>query len=196
MDDHQDKHHRRSIRLKGYDYSQPGGYFVTICVHERACLLGQIINGEMVYSDAGKMAARWWMEINRKFPMVETDESIVMPNHFHGIVILVDPGSVGADLEDLALHQAETDRGTHAGGGTHAGVPLHTVVQWFKTMTTNEYIRGVRQFGWAPFRGKLWQRNYYEHVIRDQVDLERIRRYVTHNPMGWEEDREFNPNAR
>jgi REP element-mobilizing transposase RayT len=195
MDDHQYKHHRQSMRLKGYDYSQPGGYFVTVCVHEHACLFGQIISGEMVYSDAGKMVARWWTEINHKFPTVEIDEFTVMPNHFHGIVVIIEPEPVGADLEDLALHQAETDS-VRPGVGTHVGVPLHTVVQWFKTMTTNEYIRGVRQFGWTPFRGKLWQRNYYEHVIRDQDDLERIQRYIAHNPIGWEEDHEFNPNAR
>ena len=109
MDDHPDKHHRQSRRLKGYDYSQPGGYFVTICVQDRACLLGQISCGEMICNEAGKMVYRWWAEICHKFPAVEIDEFIVMPNHFHGIMVLVEPGSVGADLEDLALHQAETD---------------------------------------------------------------------------------------
>ena len=148
MDNHPTQYHRRSIRLKGYDYCRPGAYFVTVCVQDRVCLLGQILNGEMVINEASKMVVRWWMEIHHKFPTVEIDEFIVMPNHFHGIVILVEPPSVGADLR---VRPSE---------GTHAGVPLQTVVQWFKTMTTNEYIRGVKQFGWTPFWGKLWQRNY------------------------------------
>ena len=76
------------------------------------------------------------------------------------------------------------------------GVSLPTVKQWFKTMTTNEYIRGVKQYGWRPFRGKLWQRNYYEHIIRDQIDLNRVRQYIIRNPLNWEENRESNTNAR
>jgi len=76
----------------------------------------------------------------------------------------------------------------HARKGAHTGAPLHQIVQWFKTMTTNEYIRGVKTSGWSPFDGKLWQRNYYEHIIRDEADLTRIRNYIASNPLRWERD--------
>ena len=92
-----EKHHRRSIRLKGYNYMQAGAYFVTICTQERACLFGVTADGEMQWNDAGRMIEQWWFELNRKFLMVETDEFVIMPNHFHGIVVITDV-PVGADL--------------------------------------------------------------------------------------------------
>ena len=112
-----------------------------------------------------------------KFPSVETDEYVVMPNHIHGIVVIV-----GADL------RVRPDPRAPMIEGTHTGVPLPRIVQWFKTMTTNEYIRGVKRYGWAPFQGRLWQRNYYEHVIRNEEDLEDIRQYIVGNPAQWPED--------
>ncbi|MBC7263536.1 MAG: hypothetical protein H5T64_04160 [Chloroflexi bacterium] len=173
-----EKHHRRSIRLQDYDYSQPGAYFLTICTQDQQCLFGEIVDGEMQLNDAGRMIARWWEELPNKFPSAETDEYVVMPNHFHGIVIIV-----GADLC------------VRPDPGTHVGVPLPEMVQWFKTMTTNEYIRGVKQHGWHPFPGKLWQRNYYEHVIRNEQSLHRIREYIATNPQRWSLDKE-NPQRR
>ena len=201
MADIPDIYHRRSIRLKGYDYTQPGAYFVTICIQDRDYLLGAIRGAQMILNEAGAMLARWWTELPHKFPAVEIDEYMVMPNHFHGVVVIVDPNPAGADhvVADHAgaAHvgadlRVRPGAGTHTGAGTHVGVPLPTVMQWFKTMTTNEYIWGVKQYGWAPFRGKLWQRNYYEHIIRDQNDLDRVRRYIRHNPLNWQKDREFN----
>src|SRR6266542_4432459 len=129
-----DIHHRRSIRLRNYDYSLPGAYFLTVCTEDRACLFGNVADDTMRLNDAGRMIEQWWFELNRKFPTVETDEFVVMPNHCHGIVVIpvgadlrVGPGSKGA----RTAHQ-----------GAHAGAPLPTVIQWFKTMTTNDYIRG------------------------------------------------------
>ena len=136
------------------------------------------------------MVARWWAEISHKFPCVEIDEFIVMPNHFHGIVVLVEPDPVGADL------RVRPDGGAHPDRGTHAGVPLHTVVQWFKTMTTNEYIREVKRYGWRPYPGKLWQRNYYEHIIRDEIEWNLIRNYIINNPLNWKNDGEFKEDDR
>lgn len=118
-------HHRRSIRLKNYDYSQSGAYFVTICTKDRECLFGDIIGDRMVLNAAGEMLKIWLMETRNKFPQGEIDEFVVMPNHFHVII---------------------------------------NIVQWFKTMTTNASISGVKLHGWQPFNGKLWQRNYYEHI--------------------------------
>jgi len=176
-----ERHHRRSIRLTDYDYSQSGGYFVTVVTQGRACLFGEIVNETIKLNEAGHMVERWWFELKHKFPTVETDEFVVMPNHFHGIVVI----AVGADLR-VGPHAARP--------GTHVGVPLPSVVQWFKTMTTNEYICGIKTLRWVPFHGRLWQRNYYEHIIRNEESLPRVRQYITDNPVRWPYDRE-NPRA-
>jgi len=194
-------YHRRSIWLKGYDYSRAGAYFVTVCVQGRQCLFGDVIDGEMQWNDAGRMVMKWWREIENKYPDIKCDEFICMPNHAHFIVV-----NVGADL---CVCPGNTDKHANVGKygnadkhvgadlcvcpdelGEHAGSPLHRVVQWFKTMTTNGYIRGVKQNGWLPFSGKLWQRNYYEHIIRNDDEMNRIREYIEMNPARWAEDRE------
>ena len=113
-----------------------------------------------------------------------TDTYIVMPNHFHAIFVNNGGGDVGADLRvcpDIL--------GEHNILGEHTGSPLHAVVQWFKTMTTNEYIRGVKTLGWQTFDKKLWQRNYYEHIIRNDDAYQRIADYITNNPMKWKDDK-------
>ena len=176
---------RRSIRLKEFDYAEPGAYFVTIVTQDRSCLFGDILNGQMQLSRAGEAVTRWWLELARKFTTVETDEFVVMPNHCHGIIVIIDP-PVGADLR-VGPPTART--------GAHIGAPLPMIVQWFKTMSTNEYMRGVKNLGWTPLRGRLWQRNYYEHIIRGEESLNRIRQYILDNPARWEFDRE-NPAAK
>ena len=197
------RYHRRSIRLQGYDYSRPGAYFITICTKERACVFGNIAGGEMCENDAGRMVGKWWAELNRKFPNVDVDKHVVMPNHVHGIIRITHPTTVGANLcvRPHSGRDGDPDGGPDARPdarpqeqGAHTGAPLPTVVQWFKTMTTNQYIQGVRQQGWPPFAGKLWQRNYYEHIIRDESSLQRIREYISMNPACWAEDTE-NPAA-
>jgi putative transposase len=160
-------HRRRSIRLKGYDYSRAGAYFLTICCQNRACLLGEIVDGEMRLNASGRMVWHWVKELARKFPDIEHDEFVCMPNHVHAILI-----HVGADLR------------------VRPGTNLRKAVQWFKTMTTNGYIQGVRQSGWPAFSGRLWQRNYFERVIRDETELGRIRAYIAANPANWKEDAE------
>jgi len=173
--------HRRSIRLKGYDYSQPGAYFITICTQDRACLFGEVVDGEMRLNDAGQMVQDVWDELPAFYPSVQTDAFIVMPNHIHGIIILV-----GADPcvcpDEIGQPQMIAPR-----------LSLPDVVHRFKTMTTKRYIDGVKKFGWTPFRRRLWQRNYYEHIIRNDHALQRIREYIWTNPLRWHLDRE-NPN--
>jgi REP element-mobilizing transposase RayT len=188
---------RRSIRLKGYDYTQAGAYFVTLCTQERAYLFGEVVDGEMRLNDAGKMIERWWNELNNKFPQSKTDAHRVMPNHFHGVIAIV----VGADLrvcpnQTNAFDETGTihETGLPCETGAHAGAPLPKMLQWFKTMTTNEYIRCVKQQEWPPFHARLWQRNYYEHIIRNEESLNRIRQYIFDNPARWPFDRE-NPMA-
>ena len=196
-----DLHHRRSMRLYEYDYSQAGAYFVTVCTQNRDFLFGEITDGRMVPNDAGRMVERWWIELMNKFPSIETDEYVIMPNHFHGIIMIV-----GATLRG---RPDESDNHTNKKNGNHIGLPLrvnnqtirrheqHTlgdIIDWFKTMVTNEYIREIKQFGWPPFPGKLWQRNYYEHIIRKEEELDRLREYIVNNPAQWALDDE-NPDC-
>ena len=175
-------HRRRSTRLRGYDYSQPGAYFVTICTQDRAALFGEIKDGEMRLNDAGRMVERWWVDLANKFQSVKIDKYVVMPNHFDGIVSIV-----GADLGVCPGAGARNSSGEK---GAHVGAPLPQIIQWFKSMTTNEYIRGVRRLGWPAFSGKLWQRGYYDHIIRSDQALDRIREYIVNNPAKWGEDPE------
>jgi len=135
------KHHRRSIRLKGYDYSKSGAYFVTICVQNRECRFGDVVNGELRLNDAGRMVERWYSELENKFPSIQCDQFVCMPNHVHFIVV----NDVGADLCVCPDPDSPpTTLGEHVSdehiSGEHAGSPLHRVVQWFKTMSTNEFI--------------------------------------------------------
>ncbi len=154
---------RHSIRLRHFDYSIPGAYFVTICIQKRECLLGQIKEGQVYMSSAGSMVEAWWAELPRKYPEARIDAHITMPNHVHGIILLGEQ----APGEPLTLPKA---------------------VHWFKTMTTNAYLRGIKQEGWTPFSGRLWQRGYFERVIRSADELHAIREYILLNPIRWERD--------
>jgi len=140
---------------------------------------GHIENEEMILNDAGKMIDKWWQKVPDKFKDIELDVYQIMPNHFHAIVI--NNGSVRA-VPSVRPNPIL---------GEHMGSPLHSVVQWFKTMTTNEYIRGVKTLGWQPFDKKMWHRNYYEHIIRNQQSYENIVNYIINNPRNWQSDRFF-----
>jgi putative transposase len=187
-----EKHHRRSIRLRGYDYSAPGKYFVTIRVQQRKCLYGEISNSEMNLNAAGNMVEKWWQELAHKFPLVELDEHITMPNHFHGIIAIVDRRK---REKDFFYAEKTKDQISQAMAAIpEKSAPLPEIVQWFKTMTTNEYIRGVKQFNWPRFERRLWQRNYYEDTILSLRALQSIRQYIRANPVIWPYDRD-NPAA-
>ena len=185
------KHHRHSIRLKGYDYSREGAYYVTIVTQGRECLFGNMVEKEMNLNKAGQMIVKWWNELPNKFPKMMLGEYVVMPNHIHGIIIIEE--NVGEDLracpDDSKIKSAQT--GEHAGSPLQKpNAPLSQIIQWFKTMTTNEYIRGVERSDWAPFAGKLWQRNYYERIIRNEKELKQKSDYIAGNPWRWDEDQE------
>ena len=276
------KHHRRSIRLKGYDYAQAGRYFVTFCVKDKEHFFGEIIEDEMHLNDAGVMIERWYLELENKFPKIQCHEYVVMPNHFHAIIQIIDgrgepmcsptmsenhnntnspetsdlgrgepmcsptvsenhnntnspeTSDLGRDEpmcsptmfenhnntnspetpdetifpninynhveqgRHIGLPQQSSQQSSHQSSqqplqskpilGEHKDSPLWEVVQWFKTMTTNEYIRGVKTLGWERFNGKLWQRNYYEHIIRNDESCERIATYIINNPKNWNKD--------
>lgn len=185
------KHHRKSIRLKGYDYSQAGLYFITICCQNKVHLFGNVINEQMILNDAGKMIEKWFNELQNKFPDVKCHEMVVMPNHIHFIIENI--GSVGADLRVCPNDSniSKTEKRVSEILGEHAGSPLHRVLQWFKTMSTNEYIRGVKNNNWIPYDGKLWQRNYWEHIIRNDQSYQKISDYIINNPSKWNDDTLF-----
>jgi REP element-mobilizing transposase RayT len=225
-------HGRRSIRLRGFDYSRSGAYFVTICVQDRACVFGNVVDGRMCLSAAGLMVRRVWDELPRFYAGVGIDAFVVMPNHVHGIVIL--SGGVRNGLDDGA---AARGRPSSSGPGQAQG-PAPTVPLWgpapteplrgpaptepwrgagttdtvdsvtvedgrgtngqsgrpmtvgdvmhrFKTLTTRLYIVGVRDAQWPPSRRRLWQRDYYERIVRDASALRRIRIYIERNPLRW-----------
>jgi putative transposase len=175
-------HHRRSIRLQGYDYSQTGAYFITICTQNRECLFGEITDGEMKMNDAGWMIQTIWDEMPIHYRGVETDEFVVMPNHIHGIVVIVGAGPRACPDDGHPRREG------HPQGGAPT-LSLPEVVHRFKTMTTKRYTDRVRKSGWAPFPGKLWQRNYWEHIVRNEIELNRIRQYIQYNPVQWELDK-------
>ena len=190
-----DIHHRRSIRLRGYDYSQAGAYFVTVCVQGRHCLFGGVVNGEMRLNDAGRMAQTVWEGLPDRFPSIELDAFVVMPNHVHGIIVLLADASRGRGESCIRPGVNDENANDHKGDhkdrpyGTLAGT-IGRVIQAFKSIVTHEYVMGVRQHVWPPFVGRLWQRNYYEHIIRDAESLNRIREYILTNPLRWALDRE------
>ena len=178
------RHDRCSIRLREYDYTQPGAYFVTICTQNRAYLFGQMVDGEMVLSDGGRMVQTVWDEIPVHYEGVAIDTFIVMPNHIHGIIVLVGAAPCGRPPSGQA------PSGQAQGPAPTIRISLPDVVQRFKTITTKRYVDGVKQQRWPPFPGRLWQRGYYEHIIRDEESLDRIRQYIDDNPAQWELDRE------
>ncbi|HBI00485.1 MAG TPA: transposase [Anaerolineae bacterium] len=188
------KHHRRSIRLKDYEYSQAGAYYVTINMQNRECLFGEIVNNEMILNEAGMMVIEQWLALLERFTNIELDVYQIMPNHFHGIIAIIEP--VGATLvvaQNMDAQNFVDSRNSRA--GTRPAPTLGDMIGAFKSITTNEYIKGVDNKNWQQFYKRLWQRNYYEHVIRDEKDLNRIRDYIQSNPMNWDEDEE-NPNFK
>ena len=169
-----DRHHRRSIRLRGYDYAQAGAYFVTICAKDRECLFGEVVDGEIVLNPIGKIVDDEWRLSATLRDEIELDEWVVMPNHVHGVVV-IDTSRRG-------------DRPVGAYSHTPLRSPSKTVgamVRGFKSAAT----RRINELRGTP-RVPVWQRNYYEHIIRDDDALNRIRQYIIDNPAQWASDRE------
>jgi len=172
-----DIHHRRSIRLRDYDYSQAGAYFITICAHNHESLFGEIADGAMRLNAAGEIVADEWQKLAQVKEEIELDEWMVMPNHLHGILIFTD--NAGA-IHELPLRMTQTQRRQMA---------LPKLVGRFKMLSAKQ-INMLRNTPGIP----LWQRNYWEHIIRDEADLRRIREYISSNPARWELD-ELHPDA-
>lgn len=190
-------HKRRSIRLKDYDYSQSGAYFITICSWNRECLFGDIVDGKMRLNELGHVVEKEWLQTSVVRANVELYEFQIMPNHFHGIIVLND--NVGATrrvarfpetrrsaqegaIHRIALTKAHTKDISGAGPGS-----IGAIIGQFKSIATKR-INAMRSNPGSP----VWQRNYYEHIIRNEDEMNRIREYIINNPAKWSED-ENNP---
>jgi REP element-mobilizing transposase RayT len=175
-------HHRRSIRLAGYDYTQAGAYFITICTHKRQNLFGDIVNGEMILNEYGKIAANSWQELARHFPHITLGEWVIMPNHVHGIIVI---GRGEAPADDQSTTTSSDNRRVlrpSPPNGTDPG-SVGAIVQNYKSVASRK-INKLRSTAGAP----VWQRNYWEHIIRNEQAYQRIANYIINNPAQWGAD--------
>jgi len=222
-------HHRRSIRLKRYDYTQQGAYFVTICTHQRNCLFGEIVDGEIKLNTNGEIARGSWLSIPRHFKNVELDEFVIMPNHLHGIIIIDSSEVVGEALANQdfsqlfsevvgealanqdfsqlfsevageALANQDFSKQQNLSGQCFAPTvytgetikingtkpqSLAAITQNYKSVSTRQINRINKAKG-----NVIWQRNYYEHIIRNEEALNNILEYIVNNPINWVKDQE------
>jgi putative transposase len=187
---------RKRIRIPGYDYSQPGGYYVMVCTKDRLCLFGNIENEAMIANQLGEIVIESWLWLQKQYSYVILDDFGIMPNHFHGTLFVADVlrrgGSRTALQEIHEPHLADGNIEGFARGGSRTaptGVehikPLGGLIGAFKTISTKQ-INLLRQ---TPGQ-VVWQRNYYDHIIRDDTDLARIRKYILDNPLQWSLDQE------
>jgi REP element-mobilizing transposase RayT len=177
-----DIHHRSSIRLKGYDYSQPGAYFVTLVTHQRQCLFGQIVDGKMQLNEWGEITNQCWMEIPIHYPNVLLDAFVIMPNHVHGIIILNEYNlndSIVVGVQNLEPLQQQSQQNSYQ----HI-IPksIGSIVRGFKIGVTQWFRQNTDIYN-------VWQRNYYEHIIRNEKEMTRIREYIMNNPLNWITDK-------
>lgn len=161
---------RQSIRLKNYDYSKSGHYYITMCTENRSCIFGNIFNGKMILNDVGKIINDVWLTIQKYFNNVELDKFVIMPNHIHGIVIIVGAGS-----------------------SRPTGPTLGQIIGYFKYKSTKYINDFLGSDNPTPTINqnkikKIFQRNYYEHIIRNEIELNKIRQYIKNNPLFWNQD--------
>jgi len=169
-------HHRRSIRLKEYDYTQPGAYFVTLCTKARQCLFGDVVKGEMRLNYLGHIAFNCWQAIPEHFPHVELDTFVLMPNHLHGILLIT----------DISLGARHCRAPTIEQFGRPVCGSIRTVIRSYKSAVT-KLINAICN---TKGTSLIWQRDFYEHINRDQGSLHNIRQYIVENPWRWAEDPE------
>ena len=221
-------HHRRSIRLKGYDYSQAGLYFITICCDGRKYRFGNIENNEMILNELGNIAYHEWVKLAERFPKFELDVFQIMPNHMHGIILLNEFG-VGSTLavdrntntendgNDISKNDdneiSENKNGglqngrpingwlinehpingqpqglpQHVGNGVGTNTTIGDMVGAYKSLVANGCLEIYKSKN--ELMGKLWQRNYYEHIIRNERSYQNISNYIINNPVKWDEDK-------
>lgn len=152
---------RKNIRLKNFDYSKSGAYFITMCIHNRVHLFGEIIKGELFSKENSphKMVENHLHKVSVKFSGAFISKYVIMPDHIHFLIII-----------------------------NSCNYQLCDIIKWFKIVTTNDYIRGVKKGLYLPFKKYFWQRNYYEHIIRNEYDYLEKYRYIVNNPKKWEQE--------
>ncbi len=168
--------HRNSIRLKQYDYSQEGAYLVTICTKNKECLLGDVVDGKIVLNDIGEFVQQCWLNIPEHFPNGIVDEYIIMPNHIYGIVIITVGANNYSPLQNAKLFQSPSKT-------------IGSIIRGFKIGVTKWSRQNTDIY-------TLWQRNYYEHIIRNEKELTETREYIINNPFKWELNNENPKNIR
>jgi len=178
-------HHRTSIRLKGYDYSKAGAYFITICCEDRCHRFGKVSDNEMILNKSGTIAYNEWINLADRFPNFELDVFQIMPNHMHGIIVLSDISSavdaVGAPLA-VAQEENELNRAT-----ARVAPTIADIVGAYKSIVSNACLQLFKSHN--KIMGKLWQRNYYEHIIRNERAYQNISNYIINNPRKWNKDK-------
>ncbi len=175
---HSKKHHRRSIRLPGYDYTQPGAYFVTICSYQKQHWFGEVVNGEMRCNQLGKIVDTFWQAIPRRFSHIQLDDFVVMPNHLHGILIITNQENHG---QSSYTTYTTTEQFSKPVPGS-----IPTVIRSFKSAVSKRInlLRRTKE-------PSIWQRNYYESITRIEMNLHGVRQYIANNPQHWAEDENY-----
>jgi REP element-mobilizing transposase RayT len=178
-------HHRRTIRLQGYDYTSPGAYFVTLVTHQREQVFGSVIEGQMRLNQFGEIVAGEWMKTAQIRPVVvlHPDEFVIMPNHLHGIIWIIETD--GATRDGMESVRTEVVGATRRVAPTLVANSIGAIIGQIKTISTKQ-VNALRGTPGTP----LWQRNFYEHIIRNEAEFEKIWNYIDSNPQQWQEDRE------
>ena len=179
--------YRRSLRLCGYNYSQSGAYFITICTNKRRCLFGNIVNNEVNLNELGNIVLNIWNSLPNKYSNIELDEFVIMPNHLHGIILITDVEAI----HELPLQESMNVGTIHELSlGERWNMLLPKVIGYFKMNSAKIINQKILSSGTL-----LWQRNYYEHIIRNESELDRIREYIVNNPIKWMQDYD-NPDSK
>ena len=175
-------HHRRSIRLKRYDYTKEGMYFITICCHQHKCWFGEIENENIILNDYGLIAHHQWADLSTRFSNIELDELVVMPNHMHGIIIIKAnlPDNISSSGSGASPDPTNPNTKNPTIGG---------MVGVYKSLAEVGCLKLFESKNDNRIMGKLWQRNYYEHIIRNEQSFNRISEYIRNNPKNWQNDK-------
>ena len=186
-----DIHHRRSIRLSGYDYSMEGLYFITICCKDKEAKFGKIEHGEMILNDTGIIAHDEWTKLPQRFTNLQLDIFQIMPNHIHAIIVLHNVGAGLAPAQNSGQIQAGTTN--QSGSNNTKAATVGDIVGAYKSLVTKHCLDNLKHYHakveLMPFIGKIWQRNYYEHIIKNEQSFQTISAYIMNNPANWANDK-------
>lgn len=206
MKDFTQYHHRRSIRLQGYDYSQEGLYFITICTYKKECHFGNVQNQEMILNPYGMIANTQWQLLHDRFPNIDIGPYIIMPNHIHGIIIVgatlavALPGNISHDLANSheiganaihdpgadAIYDPEANATCKQRATARVAPTIGRVVGAYKSLVVHHCMKYIDENNAGIILGKIWQRNFYEEIIRNEKGYDRISTYIINNPSEWQ----------